>query len=258
MTDDSAGGRGCTRRSTDPLARERIGWSEAAAHRGIGDLDGRGRALRGARRAGHRASAPARASSPDSASRAVVRRDLVGARCRAPEPGRSAGRGRACSTAPSRRSRRPRSSRSAARPPRRAATPARPTAFERRLRRAGLGTADDRFAFATDAHPARPPRRCGAGSSRSCARRASWPPPPPTSAPGRWSAPAQLAPGRTALARVLRATRATRPPPPPPSFCWAISPRTTAPTRAPAATIGRSSPAIPAAGSRRRQPSARR
>ena len=61
---------------TDPLARDRIGWSEAAAHTGIGDLTGAAAryAALGARATALRLRL---ASRPDSASRAVLRRDLV-------------------------------------------------------------------------------------------------------------------------------------------------------------------------------------
>jgi soluble lytic murein transglycosylase len=61
---------------TDPLARDRIDWSEAAAHRGTGDLEGASAryAALGARATALRLRL---AASPDSAARAAVRRDLT-------------------------------------------------------------------------------------------------------------------------------------------------------------------------------------
>ena len=142
------------------------------------------------------------ASSPDSASRArsggISRRSWPPAGARA----KCAMRSR-CSTAPSRRSRRPRSSRSAA-PPATAGSHTRAVDGVRaRLRRATRHRRRP-LRLRHRAHPARPPRRCGAAVRARARRRASWPPPPRTSAPGPWSATASDAPGRTALARVLR------------------------------------------------------
>ena len=61
---------------TDPLARRRIEWSEAVAHRGTGDLQGAAAryAALGARATALRLRL---AASPDSASRAAVRRELI-------------------------------------------------------------------------------------------------------------------------------------------------------------------------------------
>ena len=61
---------------TDPLARQRIEWSEAVAHRGTGDLQGAAAryAALGARATALRLRL---AASPDSASRAAVRRELI-------------------------------------------------------------------------------------------------------------------------------------------------------------------------------------
>ena len=53
-------GPGSTSGSTGPIPRERIRWTEAAAHQRTGDLDGAARRYRRARRAAHRRPAPAR------------------------------------------------------------------------------------------------------------------------------------------------------------------------------------------------------
>jgi soluble lytic murein transglycosylase len=77
VTDDSASRARLYETVTDALPRDRIGWSEAAAHRGAGDLNGaavRYQAL-GARALAARLRFEA---SPDSARRSAVRRDLVG------------------------------------------------------------------------------------------------------------------------------------------------------------------------------------
>ena len=76
VTDDSAGRARFYAGVTDPLARDRIGWSEAAAHRGSGDLVGaaaRYRALGARATAAHLGFA----ASPDSAHRVAVRQELV-------------------------------------------------------------------------------------------------------------------------------------------------------------------------------------
>ncbi|HUR94801.1 MAG TPA: transglycosylase SLT domain-containing protein [Gemmatimonadales bacterium] len=76
VTDDSAARAALYAPIDDPLVRERIGWSEAAAHRGVGDLDGaaaRFDAL-GARATALRLRL---ASSPDSARRSEARRALT-------------------------------------------------------------------------------------------------------------------------------------------------------------------------------------
>jgi peptidoglycan lytic transglycosylase len=146
LTDDSAGRARLYAAVADPLARGRIGWSDAAAHRGTGDFEGaaaRYQAL-GARATALRLRL---AMSPDSGRREVVRRDLaalVAAR-RSPgevrdaialldsafaplTPAEELEVGGAASTAGN--------------------YPRAAEAFERALG-AGLGTADDRFAFAT-------------------------------------------------------------------------------------------------------------
>ena len=76
VTDDSARRAALYARVDDPLARERIAWTEAAAHRGTGDL--RGAAERylalGARATALRLRL---AATTDSTRRAGVRRDLT-------------------------------------------------------------------------------------------------------------------------------------------------------------------------------------
>jgi soluble lytic murein transglycosylase len=76
VSDDSARRVALYARIDDPLARERIGWSEAAAHRGTGDLQGAAAryAALGARATALRLRL---AASPDSALRAGLRRDLT-------------------------------------------------------------------------------------------------------------------------------------------------------------------------------------
>ena len=76
VTDDSAARARLYAGVADPLARERIGWSEAAALLGTGDLAAAAARYRvlGARAAALRLRV---ALSPDSASRAGARRDLV-------------------------------------------------------------------------------------------------------------------------------------------------------------------------------------
>ena len=248
VTDDASRARGCTPGSTDPLARDRIGWSEAAAHRVPATSRARPRATPPS------APAPRRFASgwpraPTARPRAAVRRDLaalVAAR-RSPgevrdaialldsafaplTPAEELEVGRAAATAGSH-------TRAVAAFERRALRPARA-----RHRRGPLR-------LRHDADPARPSRRRGAAvRARARApragrlRRLPARPGPGPRRPGR-------GPGRLALARrAPPAIRGTPPPPRPRSSSWAISPRTTAPTRAPAATSGRSSPAIPAAG----------
>ena len=76
VTDDSAARARLYEAVTDALPHDRIGWSEAAAHRGVGDLNGaaaRYQAL-GARAIAARLRFEA---SPDSAHRRAVRRDLM-------------------------------------------------------------------------------------------------------------------------------------------------------------------------------------
>jgi len=204
VTDDGSARARLYERVTDPLARDRIGWSEAAAHAGIGDLTGAAAryAALGARATALRLRL---ASRPDSASRAVVRRDLaalVAAR-RSPgevrdaialldsafaplTPAEELEVGRAAATAGSHT---------------RAVT-----AFERALGTGpgtGLGTAEDRFAYATeltrlgrhaDAAPqfalVRAPRELAASAAYQRAR--------------ALVRSGQEGLGRTALARVLR------------------------------------------------------
>jgi len=76
VTDDSTGRARLYERVADPLARERIAWSEAAAHRGTGDLAGAAAryAVLGARATAVRLRL---ALSPDSAWRAGMRRELT-------------------------------------------------------------------------------------------------------------------------------------------------------------------------------------
>jgi soluble lytic murein transglycosylase len=204
VTDDGSARARLYERVTDPLARDRIGWSEAAAHAGIGDLTGAAAryAVLGARATALRVRL---ASSPDSASQAVVRRDLaalVAAR-RSPgevrdaialldsafaplTPAEELEVGRAAATAGSHT---------------RAVV-----AFERALGTGpgtGLGTAEDRFAYATeltrlgrhaDAVPqfalVRAPRELAASAAYQRAR--------------ALVRSGQEGLGRTALARVLR------------------------------------------------------
>ena len=196
--------RGCTTASTDPLARDRIGWSEAAAH-GHRRSHGRGRALRRARRPRHRASPPAgleprqRRRAPGSA--ATSRRSSAARR----SPGEVARRDRAARQ----RVRPAHAGRGARGRPRRRARPAAIPArgVERPSTRAFAGRARHRrgsLRLRDGAHPARPPRRCGAAvRARARAARAGRLA-PPTSAPAPWSGPARTSAGRTALARVLR------------------------------------------------------
>jgi soluble lytic murein transglycosylase len=76
VTDDDVARAAHYGRVSDPLARERIGWSEAAALTGTGDLDGAAAryAALGARVTALRLRL---GGSPDSARRTAVRRDLV-------------------------------------------------------------------------------------------------------------------------------------------------------------------------------------
>lgn len=76
VTDDSAARAALYARVADPLARDRIEWSEAAAHAGTGDLDGAAAryAALGAKVTALRLRL---AASPDSGWRAAARRDLV-------------------------------------------------------------------------------------------------------------------------------------------------------------------------------------
>jgi soluble lytic murein transglycosylase len=76
VTDDSAGRARISRRLRDPLARTRTAWSEAAALRRTGDLEGAAKRLAalGARVGALRLRFEA---SPDSEIREGVRRDLV-------------------------------------------------------------------------------------------------------------------------------------------------------------------------------------
>ena len=76
VTDDSAGRARLYARLSDPLARDRMAWSEAAAHERTGDLEGAARRYTalGARVTALRLRLEA---SPDSDSRESVRRDLV-------------------------------------------------------------------------------------------------------------------------------------------------------------------------------------
>ncbi len=146
VTDDSLARARLYAHVADPLARDRIGWSEAAAHTATGDLVGASAryAALGARATALRLRL---ASSPDSARRTAVRRDLtalVAAR-RSPgevrdaialldsafaplTPAEELEVGRAAGTSGSH-------TRSV-------------VAFERALA-AGLGTPEDRFAYAT-------------------------------------------------------------------------------------------------------------
>jgi soluble lytic murein transglycosylase len=76
VSDDSARRVVLYEQIHDPLVRERIGWSEAAAHRGTGDLQGAAAryAALGARGTALRLRL---AASPDSSLRAGLRRDLT-------------------------------------------------------------------------------------------------------------------------------------------------------------------------------------
>ncbi|MEP7175130.1 MAG: transglycosylase SLT domain-containing protein [Gemmatimonadales bacterium] len=76
VSDDSVQRAALYARIDDPLVRERIGWSEAAAHRGTGDLYGAAAryAALGARATALRLRL---AMSSDSGARAGVRRDLT-------------------------------------------------------------------------------------------------------------------------------------------------------------------------------------
>ncbi|HET9727586.1 MAG TPA: transglycosylase SLT domain-containing protein [Gemmatimonadales bacterium] len=77
VTDDSTARARLYEGVTDPLARDRIGWSEAAAHRGTGDLSAaaaRYQALGARATAAHLRFE----ASPDSARRSAVRQELVG------------------------------------------------------------------------------------------------------------------------------------------------------------------------------------
>jgi peptidoglycan lytic transglycosylase len=76
ITDDSLERARQYGQVTDPLARERIGWSEASAHEGTGDLAGAAAryAALGARAKALRLRL---ASSPDKSARTGVRRDLI-------------------------------------------------------------------------------------------------------------------------------------------------------------------------------------
>jgi soluble lytic murein transglycosylase len=77
VTDDSVARARLYEAVADPLARDRIGWSEAAAHVGTGDLDGAAARYQslGARSTAARFRFEA---SPDSVRRTAVRRELVG------------------------------------------------------------------------------------------------------------------------------------------------------------------------------------
>jgi peptidoglycan lytic transglycosylase len=185
----------------DPLARDRIAWSEAAAHRGTGDLEGA--AVRYEALGARATAAQLRyTASPDSVHRTAVRRDLdalVSAR-RSPGEAREAIAlldsafapltpaeelevGRAASTAGS-----------AARAV---------DGFERAFA-ARLGTPDDRFAFATAL--TRLGRNGDAARQFALVRGAKTLEASAAYQHGRALVrDGQLAPGRTALERVLRA-----------------------------------------------------
>jgi soluble lytic murein transglycosylase len=146
VTDDSLERARLYQQVADPLARDRIGWSEAAAHVGTGDLVGAARqyAALGARATALRLRL---AATPDSASRAAVRRDLaalVAAR-RSPAEVRDAIGLLDSAFAPL-------TSAEELEVGRAAGTSGSHTravvAFERALDK-GLGTAEDRFAYAT-------------------------------------------------------------------------------------------------------------
>ncbi|MEA2724617.1 MAG: hypothetical protein QOH59_2388 [Gemmatimonadales bacterium] len=76
VTDDSVTRAGLYQRMTNPLARARIPWAEASAHERTGDLQGAARryAAAGDRLTGLRLQLT---STPDSAPRALLRRDLL-------------------------------------------------------------------------------------------------------------------------------------------------------------------------------------
>ena len=183
VTDDSARAARLYAGVTDPLARDRIGWSEAAASRGTGDLVGaaaRYAAL------GARATAcapPARLEPRQRPSGRPSGRSSspwcppAGARARCGTPWR-------CSTARSRRSPRPKSWRSAGPAPRRAATPAPLTGSSAPSR---LGSArprtGSRSPLSSPSSGATPRRR---GSSAWCTRPGRWRPRRRTRAPGPW------------------------------------------------------------------------
>lgn len=77
VTDDSVDRAGLYSRITNPLARDRIPWAEASAHEHTGDLEGAARryAAAGDRLTSLRLRL---ASTPDSAPRATLRRELLG------------------------------------------------------------------------------------------------------------------------------------------------------------------------------------
>jgi soluble lytic murein transglycosylase len=90
VTDDSVARAGLYRRMTNPLARGRIPWAEASAHGRTGDLEGAARryAAAGDRLTSLRLRL---ASTPDSAPRATLRRELLAfAAARSGSPAREA------------------------------------------------------------------------------------------------------------------------------------------------------------------------
>ncbi|HEX3273913.1 MAG TPA: hypothetical protein VHR43_03590, partial [Gemmatimonadales bacterium] len=146
VTDDSAGRARLYAGVTDPLPRDRIGWSEAAARRGTGDLVGAARryAELGARAMALRLRL---GGTPDSASRAAIRRDLQAL----VEAHRSPGEVRdgialldSAFTPLS-----PAEELAVGRAAGPAGVPARAAAGFERAFAAGLGTVEDRFAYAT-------------------------------------------------------------------------------------------------------------
>ncbi len=201
VTDDSAARAALYAGVSDPLARDRLPWSEAAAHTGTGDLAGA--AARYAELGAKVTALRLRlAASPDSAWRAAVRRDLgtVVAARRSPGEARDAIALLDSAFAPLTPDEELAVGRAAATSGGHARAVA---AFERAFA-ANLGTPQDRFAYATAltrqgryAEAAkrfalvRSPRELAASAAYQGARalvRAG-----------------QLQPGKTALARVLRA-----------------------------------------------------
>jgi soluble lytic murein transglycosylase len=146
VTDDSAARARLYAELTDPLVRDRIGWSEAAAHQATGDLLG---AAAHYEMVGARAVALGLrlAMSPDSARRTAVRRDLVAlvAARRSPGEVRDAIALLDSAFAPLTRAEELQVGRAASM----AGSHARAAAALERALGAGLGNDEDRFTFAT-------------------------------------------------------------------------------------------------------------
>ncbi len=145
-TDDSLGRVRLYEHVSDPLARDRIAWSEAQAHRNTGDLDAAAAryAALGARATALRLRL---AASPDSARRAEVRRALVAlvAERRSPGEVRDAVALLDSAFAPLSPAEELKIGQAAAG----AGSHARAAAAFERAFGAGLGTPEDRFTYAT-------------------------------------------------------------------------------------------------------------